>query len=110
MRVFVLVWQRNSVSIYVLNLKGDARVYGEQGRLEGEGVFGNVTQSPVAITILVNNPNVTHDGCFIQYRDIGEVLKRKEKLDALGEVVSITGFSDWQTITPNKHHDWITSA
>ena len=39
-------------SIYALNLRGNARIYGEQGKIEGEGVFGSATQSPVAITIL----------------------------------------------------------
>ena len=94
-------------SIYVLNLKGDAKIYGEQGKLEGEGVFGSATQSPVAITILVKNPNATHDGCHIHYREIGDTLKRKEKLNALSEAKSISGFDDWQWITPNKHYDWI---
>ena len=94
-------------SIYTLNLRGDAKIYGEHGRAEGEGVFGNVTQSPVAITILIKNPNATHDGCIIRYREIGDGLKRNEKLNALREAVSITGFRDWQTIKPDKHHDWI---
>ena len=44
-------------AIYALNLRGNARIYGEQGKIEGEGVFGSATQSPVAITILVKNPN-----------------------------------------------------
>ena len=94
-------------SVYVLNLRGNARIFGERGKLEGESVFGNATQSPVAITILVKNPNATHDGCHIHYRDIGKTLKRKEKLERLSDVVSIKGFSDWKEITPNEHHDWI---
>ena len=44
-------------SIYVLNLLGNARIHGEQGHYHGEGVFGNATRSPVAITILVKNLN-----------------------------------------------------
>lgn len=94
-------------SVYILNLRGDARIYGERGKLEGEGVFGSATQSPVAITLLVKNSNTTYDLCRIYYRDIGETLKRKEKLEQLNKVVSITGFSDWTEVVPNEHHDWI---
>ena len=94
-------------SIYVLNLLGNARIHGEQGRYHGEGVFGNATRSPVAITILVKNPNTEHGECSIHYRDIGGELRREEKLENLKEAVSIKGFSDWQLVTPNKYHEWI---
>ncbi len=94
-------------SIYVLNLRGNARTFGEQRRAEGGNVFGNSLRSPVAITILVKNPNATHDGCKIQYHDIGDYLTHDQKLEALREAVSIKGFSDWGTITPDRHYDWI---
>ena len=94
-------------SVYVLNLRGDARIYGVRGKLEGEGVFGSATQSPVAVTLLVKNSNATHDVCRIHYRDIGETLKRKEKLGELSKAVSIKGFSNWIEIAPNEHDDWI---
>lgn len=94
-------------SIYVLNLLGDARIYGEEGRYQGEGVFGSATQSPVAITVLVKNPDATHDSCHVHYQDIGGTLKRNEKLKVLREVVSIRGLNDWRIITPNKHYDWV---
>ena len=94
-------------SIYAFNLLGNARIYGEQGKYEGEGVFGSATQSPVAITILVKNPNSEYDDCRIHYREIGGHLKRDEKLKMLSESVSVNGFSDWQIITPNEYYDWI---
>ena len=95
-------------SIYALNLLGNARIHGEDGHHQGEGVFGNATQSPVAITFLVKNPNgKTHDGCRIHYREIGGALNREDKLEKLQEAISISGFNDWQLITPNKHYDWI---
>ena len=94
-------------SIYVLNLRGDARTSGERRRTEGGNAFGSGSRTPVAITLLVKNPNATHDGCSIHYRDIGDYLTREEKLEALREARSISGFSDWQTITPNKYHDWV---
>ena len=94
-------------SIYVLHLRGNARTSGELRRSEGDNVFGLGSRAPVAITILVKNPNATQDKCRILYRDIGDYLKREEKLTALSEAVSISGFTDWQEITPDKHHDWI---
>ena len=86
---------------------------------------------PVAVTLLVKNPTKSplaplirgdeggldspplirgDEGglsCHIYYRDIGDYLTREEKLDALSEAKSTTGLSDWQTIIPDKYHDWI---
>ena len=94
-------------AVHVLHLRGNARTSGERRRSEGGNVFGGGSRAPVAITIFVKNPNATHDGCKIHYRDIGDYLTREQKLEALTEAVSIKGFSDWQTITPDEHNDWI---
>ena len=94
-------------SIYVLNLLGNARIYGEQGQYQGEGVFGSATQSPVAITLLAKNQDSDPNASCIHYREIGGHLKREEKLKILSETGSVKTFSDWQTIIPNEHHDWI---
>ena len=94
-------------SIYILNLLGDARIYGDQGKYQGEGVFGNATQSPVSITVLVKNQNAENEKCCIRYQDIGGELKGNEKLKKLRDKISISGFNDWQIITPNKYFDWI---
>ena len=94
-------------SIYVLHLRGNQRTQGEQSRREGGKVFGSGSRAPVAITILVKNPNAAHSGCRIRYRDIGDYLSREEKLAELLDSVSISGFSDWQKIAPDKYYDWI---
>ena len=94
-------------SVHVLNLRGNQRTHGEMSRREGGKVFGSGSRAPVAITIFVKNPNDTHDGCKIHYRDIGDYLTREQKLEALTEAVSIKGFSDWQAITPDKSYDWV---
>ena len=94
-------------SIYVLNMRGNARTSGDLRRSEGDNVFGQGSRAPVTITVLVRNPNAPHDGCRILYRDIGDYLKREEKLAILSEAKSITGIEDWQEIVPNEHHDWI---
>ena len=94
-------------SIYVLNLRGDARG-SRNNNSEGEVVFeNNATRQPVAIMFLIKNPDAKHEECNIQYREIGDNLKREEKLKALNEARSIYGFNDWQTIIPDKHNDWI---
>ena len=74
---------------------------------EGGNAFGQGSRAPVAVTILVRNPEAVHDGCRILYRDIGDYLKREEKLAVLREAGSIAGIEDWRTITPDRHHDWI---
>ena len=48
-----------------------------------------------------------HEGCRIHYGEIGEYLKRPEKLKILRETDSVLRFSDWQIITPNQYYDWI---
>ena len=94
-------------SIHVLNLRGNQRTQGERSRREGGKVFGQGSRAPVAITILVRNPDAAHDGCRILYRDIGDYLKCEEKLAILRKAGSIAGIEDWRTITPDRHHDWI---
>ena len=94
-------------SIYVLNLRGNQRTQGEVSRREGGKVFGSGSRAPVAITILVKNPNAKYDGCRIRYQDTGDYLSREQKLESLGEARSIAGVTDWQTISPDEHHDWI---
>ena len=94
-------------SIYVMNLRGNQRTQGERSRQEGGKIFGQGSRAPVAITILVRNPNASHSGCRILYRDVGDYLTRGNKLEILRETGSIAGIDDWRTITPNKHHDWI---
>ena len=94
-------------AVHVLHLRGNQRTQGERSRREGGKIFGSGSRAPVAITVLVKNPNAAHEGCKIQYHDIGDYLTREQKLEALQEAVSIKGFSDWQTITPNTDYDWV---
>ena len=94
-------------SIHVLNLRGNQRTQGERSRREGGKIFGQGSRAPVAITILVRNPDAAHDGCRILYRDVGDYLKREEKLAFLREAGSIAGIDDWREIAPDRHHDWI---
>ena len=94
-------------SVYVVHLRGNQRTQGERSKREGGKVFGQGSRAPVAITIMVKNPNAAHDGCRIHYRDIGDYLSREQKLEALKEAGAISGFSDWEAISPDEYHDWI---
>ncbi|MCY4188870.1 MAG: DEAD/DEAH box helicase family protein, partial [Bryobacterales bacterium] len=98
---------REFSAVHVLHLRGNARTSGEVRRKERDNVFGQGSRAPVAITLLVRNPQASHAGCRIRYRDIGDYLKREEKLSILREAVSIAGIQDWRTITPDRHHDWV---
>jgi len=93
-------------SIYVLNLRGNARSQGDMRRSEGGNAFGAGSRAPVAITLLVKNPNVS--GCKIMYHDIGDYLSREKKLDHVKAFKGIHGLADqWVEIKPDKHHDWL---
>ena len=94
-------------AIYVLNLRGNARTSGELRRAEGDNAFGQGSRAPVAITVLVRNPNATHEGCRIRYRDIGDYLKREDKLAIVRDAGSVAGIDGWQEIIPDRHHDWV---
>ena len=97
-------------SVHVLHLRGNQRTQGERSRQEGGKIFGSGSRAPVAISIFVKNPEANHDDCQIQFRDIGDFLKREEKLETLHDKKSISGFSDWETIIPDKNYDWINQS
>ncbi|MDO4590420.1 MAG: DEAD/DEAH box helicase family protein [Slackia sp.] len=92
-------------SIYVFNLRGNQRTQGEQSRKEGGKVFGSGSRTPVAITILVKNPDSAEHG-VIHYHDIGDYLTREEKLSIVASAVSGEPF-EWDIIKPDRHGDWL---
>ncbi|MCY4275848.1 MAG: N-6 DNA methylase [Gammaproteobacteria bacterium] len=92
-------------SAYVVDLRGNLRTQGEIAKKEGGTIFG--IRVPVAIMILVKNPDAVHKGCRILYRDIGDYLSREDKINQLVEWQSITGIDDWQAIQPDQNYDWI---
>jgi len=96
-------------SIWVLNMRGNARTKGEKRRKEAGNVFGEGSRAPIAITLLVRNPKVKKEKADIYYYDIGDYLSRKDKLSILNKYGSINN-SDikWVTLKPNKYGDWLT--
>ena len=94
-------------SIYVLNLRGNARTSGERFRQEGGKIFGSGSRAPVSISVFVKNPDNTNEKCKINYKDIGDYLKRDQKLQYLKDTKSITNIDDLKQIIPDKHNDWL---
>ena len=97
--------QEEFTDVWVFDLRGNQRTQGEISRKEGGKIFGSGSRAPVAITILVKNPDKKSKG-IIHYKDIGDYHSREKKLDIIKTSRSIAGI-DWQTITPDKHHDWL---
>ena len=93
-------------SIYVLNLRGNARTSGELRRREKDNVFGGGTRTTITITFLVKNP-VQSGKATIYYHDIGDYLTREQKLKTLRDFESIENV-EWKIIQPTEKHDWIS--
>ena len=96
-------------SIYVFHLRGNQRTSGELSRKEGGKIFGSGSRAPIAISLLVKNPNAAQYG-QIYFHDIGDYLSQAEKLEKISDFASITGITKaagWQTITPDEHGDWL---
>ncbi len=94
-------------SIWVLDLRGNQRTQGERSRQEGGKVFGQGSRAPVSITLLVRNQEASHEDCRILYCDIGDYLKREEKLDILSKGESVRGIDGWIRVKPDRHYDWL---
>jgi predicted helicase len=96
-------------SLYVFNLRGNARTSGEIRKAEAGNVFGSGARTPVAITVMVKNPTKTGPA-VLRYHDIGDYLSREDKLAIVADNASIGGFAragQWETLPPNSDHDWI---
>lgn len=92
-------------SIYIWHLKGNQRTVGEQSRKEGGKVFGQGSRAPVAIVILVKNPE--HKGkCKIHFAAVGDYLTREEKLKQTADAKGIYGLK-FEDIVPDSHGDWM---
>lgn len=91
--------------IYVFDLRGNSNLQGEPRRKEGGNVFDQGSKTPVAITVLVKHDVDQHAG-RIHYHDIGDYLKRSEKLEIIQQA-ALTGDLQWETLTMDKYGDWL---
>lgn len=96
-------------NIYVFHLRGNQRTSGELSRKEGGKIFGSGSRSPIAISLLVKNPD-SHETGKVYWHDIGDYLTQQQKLDMVSEFKSINGITEknkWTEIIPDKYHDWV---
>ena len=91
-------------AVYCYNLRGDQRTAGEKSRQEGGKIFGSDSRAGVAILLLVKKPGESHGG-KLYYNDIGEYLKREEKLEILDS--SSLATTEWQVTKPDVEGDWV---
>jgi predicted helicase len=92
-------------SVYCFNLRGNQRTSGETSRREGGKVFGGGSRTPVAITLVVKNPEAPKP-CKVNYYDIGDYLTREQKLGIVEKFGSVENI-EWEVITPDVAGDWI---
>lgn len=90
--------------LYVLNLRGNARTSGETFKKEGGKIFDSGSRATIAIIFFVKDTSVKNSA--IHYYDIGDYLKREEKLNRLAHFKDLDAIP-FETITPNNKGDWI---
>lgn len=90
--------------LYVLNLRGNARTSGETFKKEGGKIFDSGSRATIAIIFFVKDASVKNSA--IHYYDIGDCLKREEKLNRLAHFSNLDAIP-FETIIPNNKGDWI---
>ncbi len=90
--------------LYVLNLRGNARTSGETFKKEGGKIFDSGSRATIAVIFFVKDTSVKNS--TIHYYDIGDYLKREEKLNRLASFENLDSVP-FETIIPNNKGDWI---
>ncbi len=93
-------------AIYCFNLRGHIKKFDKK---EGENIFGQKSMCSIAITFLIKHNQVEQKqkkDAVIKYYDIGDYLKREQKLKIIDDFTSIQKIN-WQNITPGPYGDWI---
>ncbi|GAA9993199.1 DEAD/DEAH box helicase family protein [Helicobacter pylori] len=90
--------------LYVLNLRGNQRTSGEVSRKEGGKIFDSGSRATIAVIFFVKDTSVKNSA--IHYYDIGDYLKREEKLNRIANFSNLDAIP-FETITPNDKGDWI---
>ncbi|MBX4335801.1 DEAD/DEAH box helicase [Bartonella raoultii] len=96
-------------SLYIFHLRGNQRTSGELSRKEGGKIFGEGSRAPIAISILVKNPESQQSG-KIYFHAMEDYFTREKKLKTIkdfGSIDGITRENSWQIITPDRHGDWL---
>lgn len=95
-------------SIYVFNLRGNQRTSGELSRKEGGKIFGSGSRTPISITLLVKNPKSKKEKAEILYKDIGDYLSQKDKLQIISDSKTFLNADiNLSILQPNTDGDWL---
>lgn len=98
--------EKEFTSVHVFNLRGNARTSGELRKKEAGNVFLSGSRTPIAITLLVKNPEKKNEKADIYYHDIGDYLSREQKLKIISDSKSASRM-EWLQITPDERGDWL---
>ena len=101
-------FEKEFSSIYIFNLRGNARTIGELRRKEKDNVFGQGSRAPIAITILVKKPKKKEEKAVIYYRQVDDYLTRTQKLEEVEKIKSVNNSRFTQKVLkPNEKGDWL---
>jgi predicted helicase len=76
-------------NIYVFHLRGNAtNVKANCVERKSDNIFGMGSRAPIAISLLVKNPDATQHG-QIYWHDIGDYLSREEKLVKVSDLPAL---------------------
>lgn len=92
-------------SVYIFNLRGNARTSGKRRQQEKDNVFGQGSRATIAIAVLVKNPHQDAPG-KLYYHDIGDYLTAEQKLARIKSFGSAASMP-WRQIEPSPEGDWI---
>lgn len=93
--------------IYIFNLRGNQR---GDWRREGEKVFGEGSQCPIAVTLFVRDKRRKPGQCGIHYYAVGDGMTREGKLKELAESESFGAMESCgklSRLVPDEWGDWI---
>ncbi|MGO0577700.1 DEAD/DEAH box helicase [Ornithinimicrobium panacihumi] len=93
--------------IYILNLRGNRRQGGAEGRPIWEAFARDRGGSiaTVAVVVLVKGATRTRDA-RVHYRQVGDYTTAREKVEEVRQVSSVARM-EGRRITPNEHGDWL---
>jgi predicted helicase len=95
--------------IFIFDLRGDATTQGERRRKEGDGIFGDGSRTPIAITLLVKRRD--HKGrASIHYFKTPDYAKRNDKFNLLTDSKSFIEMANkkkLERIEPKPNGDWL---
>ena len=95
-------------TIYIIDLRGNAKEKGELWKREGGKIFGSGSREPICITILVKKSNSDMQKCNIMYHKFDDYMDRESKLNRLKLLRSIKSIKQphWINVVPDQNYDW----